>query len=137
MAAYDADEVYVEAEGLAGLAKPLQSALGEFEIAQAGEARQFPIFAFAEIGRAISDYWDKLSDDTRRSIFDRIETLIVDPRQSVQDAVATGLIEALVNCSDMGDIEASALVPFLGPQSKVYWRAWDKFNGCTTPGLDG
>src|SRR5262249_37912827 len=66
-------------------------------------------------------------------LFLLVERLLKDGSQEVQDVVATGFLEALVN---QQQLSAELWVPLVGPEAREYLRAWDRFTGVVTPGLD-
>jgi hypothetical protein len=68
------------------------------------------------------------------AVFALMEQLLVDGTEEVRDAAATCFLENLHNRVPE-KIDPQSFVPFLGPQSREYCRAWDQFCGTTTEGL--
>jgi hypothetical protein len=73
--------------------------------------------------------------DNLKTIFDLIEELLTDGDQDVKDAVATCFLENLVNLASANKLFSPDFVPFLGPNSRAYCKAWDAFTGVKTEGL--
>jgi hypothetical protein len=67
-------------------------------------------------------------------LFDLVERLLGDGSQEVGDVIATGFLEGLVNQERLA---ADLWVPLIGPRAREYLRAWDRFTGVATPGLEG
>jgi hypothetical protein len=68
-------------------------------------------------------------------IFNFIETMMREGDQLVGDCAATCFLENLINLVGHGSVQASTFIPLLGPESREYCKAWDKFTGVQTPGL--
>ena len=89
----------------------------------------------AEFSRYVSTLIaDKRTSDLGR-IFSLVEELMVNGDSHVKDATATCFLENLLNVASSGRIDAASFVPLLGPESRAYAIAWDKFTGVSTPGL--
>ena len=92
---------------------------------------------FGDFANVVGESQHGLSPSELRSIFEIMENLLVNGDEEVQASVATGFLETLLHMSDEGKSSPSLFVPLLGEESKEYCRAWNKFSGCTTEGLDG
>jgi hypothetical protein len=68
------------------------------------------------------------------SVFALIERFLAEGSEEVKDAAATCFLENLHNRVPE-EIAATFFVPFLGPRSREYCRAWDRFCGTETEGL--
>lgn len=73
--------------------------------------------------------------DNLKTIFDLIEEMITEGDQDVQDVVATCFLENLINLASANKLYSPDFVPFLGPNSREYCKAWDRFTGVKTEGL--
>jgi hypothetical protein len=67
-------------------------------------------------------------------IFALVERCLEEGTEVVQTAMATCFLENLQNVLS-AERAAERLVPFLGPKSRAYCRAWDRFTEVFTPGL--
>ncbi|MCP4341392.1 MAG: hypothetical protein GY799_21555 [Desulfobulbaceae bacterium] len=77
----------------------------------------------------------KSKNDYLEKIFAVVELLISDGDDSIKDATATCFIETLLNKASSMEVDSGDFVPFLGPESRAYAKAWDKFTGIVTKGL--
>jgi len=68
------------------------------------------------------------------TVFALIERLLAEGSEEVKDAAATCFLENLHNRVPE-KIASNFFVPFLGPRSQEYCRAWDWFCGTETEGL--
>ena len=68
-------------------------------------------------------------------IFELIERLMVKGDQDVQNAAATCFLENLINIAGTDRLDAKKYIHLLGPESRAYCKAWDKFTGVYTEGL--
>jgi len=68
------------------------------------------------------------------AVFSLIERMLGEGTQDVMDAAATCFLENIHNRVPT-TIAPGSFVPFLGPLSRDYCRAWDKFCGVETKGL--
>jgi hypothetical protein len=76
--------------------------------------------------------------DNIKELMGIAEILLEHGSEDVKNAVATCYIENLVNtASDEKEkaVTYETFIPYLGPKSKEYCKAWDEFTGCKTPGL--
>ncbi len=72
--------------------------------------------------------------DGVEGVFHLIEDMVQSKCEPVATAATTGFLECLVN-SITEDFPAKVFVGLLGPKSKEYIKAWDKFTGVKTDGL--
>jgi hypothetical protein len=68
------------------------------------------------------------------AVFALIEQLLAEGSEEVMDAAATCFLENVHNRVPE-KIAPDLFVPFLGPLSQEYCRAWDRFCGTETEGL--
>ncbi|MBN2496292.1 MAG: hypothetical protein JXR96_16990 [Deltaproteobacteria bacterium] len=69
-----------------------------------------------------------------KAVFDLAEELMRDPDDEIPNAVATCFLENIMNRVPES-ISPETFVDLLGPESRKFCRAWDRFCGMTTPGL--
>jgi hypothetical protein len=87
-----------------------------------------------------SDYVSKLlisnktKPDQINEIFSFIEHLFTNGDEDVKNAIATCFLENILN-KIPDKIDPKRFVPYLGPNSRDYCRAWDEFCGVQTEGL--
>jgi hypothetical protein len=78
--------------------------------------------------------------DAKTELFSLIEKLVVEGDEETSTAACTCYIENLINQASHDDnvfnLRYEHFVPYLGPESREYVRAWDKFTGVKTPGID-
>jgi hypothetical protein len=70
-----------------------------------------------------------------QTLFAFAERVLAEGTQAEQDAISTQFLENLINSGSAGCFDLDYMVPYLGPLSAAYCRAWDAFNGVRTPGL--
>lgn len=68
-------------------------------------------------------------------LLDYVETVMQSGTQNERDAAATCFLENLLNVTPT-DIDPKTWIPLLGPESRLFCRAWDTFTGCRTECLD-
>lgn len=66
--------------------------------------------------------------------FRLIEHFLTFGDEDVDTAFTTCCLENMLNVTP-SKLPAERFVPFLGPKSREYCRAWDQFTGVQTPGL--
>lgn len=69
-----------------------------------------------------------------KDVCNYIEYLLRHGDEDVQNAAATCFLENLMNITPE-QIDPKHYIPYLGPLSKEYCRAWDEFTGIKTKGL--
>jgi hypothetical protein len=69
-----------------------------------------------------------------KGIFSYIEYLLDNGDEDVQNAACTCFLENILNVTPT-DIHPERFVGYLGPKSRKYCIAWDKFTGVRTEGL--
>lgn len=67
-------------------------------------------------------------------VFKYIEEALTGQDDDISNAAAVSFLENLLNRTP-SEIAPEVLVPLLGPQSRVFCRAWDEWTGVRTPGL--
>lgn len=92
--------------------------------------------AMSTLGRVVASGTQGRSDTDLKPVFDLVESLLTDGEESVKDAVATGFLESLLSESSAGRLDFRRIAALLGQRAVHYCREWDKFTGCTTPGLE-
>ena len=90
----------------------------------------------AKFSDYVSDLLVKNESNTSQinEIFSYMEHLLVNGDEDVKTAVATCFFENILNITP-GKINPKRFVEYLGPESREYCRAWDKFTGVQTDGL--
>jgi hypothetical protein len=83
---------------------------------------------------------DKLASGSYQSadtIFSAIESLLTagNSDEDVKNPIFTCFLESLINLASNGHIAYETFVPLIGPNSREYCKAWDKFTGVKTPSL--
>jgi hypothetical protein len=91
---------------------------------------------YSAFGQSISETVGHLSNDEKTYIFDTIEQLLLQGDDIVRAAVATGLLEALLSQSSSNRFDFRAISNHLRPNTRHYCQEWDRFTGCSTPGLE-
>jgi hypothetical protein len=66
-------------------------------------------------------------------LFALVERLLANGSEEVKNVVATGFLESLVN---QQRLPSELWVPLIGPEARDYLRAWDRFTGAVTRGLE-
>lgn len=90
--------------------------------------------AAGEMGWETCEVIDLLTDSEMKKIADLVEQMCGEG-DDVATAVMTGFLEAFVARAT----EKESVVKFvrmLGPESRAYCEAWDRFTGVVTPGLE-
>ena len=86
---------------------------------------------FAESGSLVSRRFTAGDFEGAEALFNLVERCLADGTEEVSNGAATCFLENLMNQATIG----SLAVPFLGPRSREYCRAWDRFTGVNTKGL--
>lgn len=60
-------------------------------------------------------------------VFAVVESLHVEGDPEVQEAATIGLLEGIQNVASNGDLEAERFAPWLGPESRRWWRGLEAF----------
>jgi hypothetical protein len=92
--------------------------------------------AITELSSILANNIDRLSEGDLSSIFSVVEQAIVIGTKDARETATTGFLEGLQNLASAGCFLLVKVVPFLGPESRAYCRAWDEFTGVPTPGLE-
>jgi hypothetical protein len=71
-----------------------------------------------------------------KDIFETTEHLLRFGDDHVKDGVATCFLEGLLGRASAGTLDFRQISSYLGGESRAYCRAWDKFTGVATPGLE-
>src|SRR5579859_3809096 len=89
---------------------------------------------FAVFSHYIVDRIRRESDPDLRRVFEYLESKLTDDDSQVGNAACTCFLENLMNRVPT-TIPREHLVPFLGPKSRRFCRAWDEWCGVNTEGL--
>jgi hypothetical protein len=89
---------------------------------------------FSELSDFVIAKLQSGATDGLRVLLETVERLMVEGDEEVKDAAATCFLENLMNATP-DRISPAAVVPLLGPESRNFCRAWDRFCGLKTPGL--
>lgn len=95
-----------------------------------------PTILYAAFGRRIAMGADELSEQEKKIVFNAIEECFTNGDEVVKSAISTGLLEALLNESSSGRLSFQSIASYLGDMSRQYCQEWDRFTGCSTPGLE-
>jgi hypothetical protein len=96
----------------------------EWHMEDAGLCMDFAAFSWFAWEQIIQKQTDVLA-----RIFELVEKLMREGEEEVKVAVSTCFLENILNRAT-DDVEASAIfLPLLGPESRGYCIAWDKFTG--------
>jgi hypothetical protein len=120
---------------LAGLSTPTKEALCRLEAEWSPDAPPDTVAA-SVIARAFVAGLDLLSNEEMASIGSAAEAILASGDEGAKSAVTTGFLEALLGQASSGRLDFLRVARILGPESLQYCRAWDKFTGVTTPGLE-
>lgn len=88
---------------------------------------------FAEFSLIISTRLKSDTLENTEEIFSFIESEVI-KGGDVAEAACTCFLENILNRTPQ-EINPKTFVPYLGPESKEYCKAWDDFTGVKTPGL--
>jgi len=99
-------------------------------LGDAGEIRACSLFS--AVADLVKDRFNAFQFEGTERLFNLVELCLVQGTQDVRDAAATCFLENLINRPDTSAIA----VAYMGPKSVEYCRAWDRFTGITTPGLE-
>lgn len=100
-------------------------------LTEAGEISPCAVFRLA--GDLVVRRFEQGEFDGADRLFDAVEMCLAEGDEEVGTAAATCFLELVVNKPEVGALA----VHFMGPLSEQYCRAWDRFTGVATPGLDG
>ena len=89
---------------------------------------------FAAFSNYIRDRLVSRSSARMRRVFAYVESKLTGEDSEVDNAVCTCFLENLMNCVPQL-IAPQKLVPLLGPKSREFCRAWDRWCGMETEGL--
>ena len=95
-----------------------------------------PTIVLSSIGRHLTSRTTDLDERENLEIWDCVEYLLEHGDEVVKDSVATGLLEAVLSASSANSFDFRSIAGYLGERSKAYCQAWDRFTGCSTPGLE-
>ncbi|WP_449353641.1 hypothetical protein [Streptomyces shaanxiensis] len=84
------------------------------------------------LGRAFAEHAAELSPTQRREVLRVLEEVQVSGTESDATAVTTGFFEAVLSAGDRGT-DLRPLWPDLGPESRAYCLAWNRFTGAESP----
>lgn len=99
-------------------------------LTEEGEISPCAVFRLA--GDLVVRRFEQGDFDGADRVFEAVELCLAEGTDEVGTAAATCFLELVVNKSEVGALA----VHFMGPLSKQHCRAWDKFTGVATPGLD-
>jgi len=95
-----------------------------------------PTIIMSALGDTLAGAAVGFSGEDLECVFLAVEGLLDSGDEKVKDATATGLLEALLAQASANKVDFTLFAQYLGPQSRRYCREWDRFTGCTTPGLE-
>ena len=121
------------AERLAGFSPRTARALGAWRVGWDG--RETPYGAFRAIGAAVASKRHPLPPHEAKGLLAFAERLLKQGSGDVQNMVATCMLEEIWLAARQSGFDFSLVGPYLGPESRRYLLAWDKFNKTTSPGL--
>jgi hypothetical protein len=90
---------------------------------------------FAVFSDYIADRLGRAADPDLLRVFEYVESKVTDDNSDVDNAACTCFLENLMNRVPE-TIPPQHLVPFLGPKSRRFCRAWDEWCGVKTQGLE-
>jgi hypothetical protein len=88
-----------------------------------------PTIRMGEFADRYVALFDLISESERKRILALLENLLVEGDDMVKTAVATGFFEALLAHCDEGHFDFSKIKTMIGPESRAYCRAWNRFTG--------
>jgi hypothetical protein len=88
-----------------------------------------PLFLFAEFARRFAASFDLMSERERKRVLQLLEYFLKEGDYTLKEAVRTGFFEALLAESDRGHFDFSQIKNVIGPESRAYCRAWNRFTG--------
>lgn len=89
---------------------------------------------FAVFSHYIADRLCRGVDPDLRNVFEYVESKLTEDNSEVDNAACTCFLENLMNRVPK-TIPLQNLVPFLGPKSRQFCRAWDQWCGIKTKGF--
>jgi hypothetical protein len=92
-----------------------------------------PCAVFSPFSHYIADQLLQRKQTGLQMVFDFAEQCMLG-NEEISTAAATCFLENLINITPH-QIDPATFIPFLGPESRAYCRAWDEFCGLKTEGL--
>lgn len=89
----------------------------------------------SEFSHFVADNYQLLGPIRMKQIFALAEEILQKGDDDSQIAVTTCFIENILNRCSGKLIPPEAFIPFLGPESRDFSRAWDELSKDRTPGL--
>jgi hypothetical protein len=86
-----------------------------------------PTLWMIDMGEALAEHWEKISDDRMRQVFALVEEALTTGSEFLGNAVATGMLEALASEVSGGRLPQALLDAKMGPAASAYMKAWDEF----------
>ncbi len=93
-----------------------------------------PLGVFAAFSHYIAARLSIRANPELQTVFDYVESKLTGDDSEVDNAACTCFLENLMNRVPES-IPPQHLVPLLGPKSREFCRAWDRFCGVKTEGL--
>jgi hypothetical protein len=120
---------------LASLALPMSEALQELE---AHWKPDLPpgTAAMGDMARSLAKEIDRIPLDRLLAVFEFVEKLVGSDEEEISTVAATGFLEALLAEASGERLDFRRVAPLLGEESRKYCRAWDRFTGVSTVGLE-
>jgi len=107
---------------------PVLAAEDRAEVAEWGDEEIPLTVRLAHAARSFARHARELSGEQRRQVLGVLETVLAGGSELDGNAVATGFFEALLAAADRG-FDLQLVWDDLGPESRAYCEAWDKFTG--------
>jgi hypothetical protein len=82
--------------------------------------------SLSAIGRHVAEHADAFAEPDLRTVFERVERMLVVGTEIEKDAAATGFLEAVASVVDEVP-ERRWLLSLAGAASNEYLRSWDAF----------
>ncbi|WP_105970911.1 DUF7674 family protein [Streptomyces geranii] len=102
-------------------------------LAAEDEDDELPLtFRLAAMGTAFAAHDARLTPRQKQRVFGILEEVQVSGSEYDGTAVATGFFEALLNAWDEG-FDLQGVWEYVGPESRAYCLAWNRFTGVETP----
>lgn len=101
------------------------------ELAEGGRDGVLWCILLADYAHSVARNFDRALD---LGVFQVIEEMMQE--EPIGTAVATGFWEAMLSLVDRKVVDLSRLAQVMGPKSKAYCRAWNKFCGISVPELE-
>ncbi|MGI5196351.1 DUF7674 family protein [Streptomyces sp. CA-288835] len=90
------------------------------------------LLRLADLGQVLAERSAELTPEQTRQVFRILEEVMTSGSEYDGTAVATGFFEALLNAWDNG-FDLRAVWDDVGPESRAYCLAWNKFGGVESP----